>query len=134
MSVLPVARKWVVFLWALALGQRTAYVQRMAPLYGADQVTAHARRWCFELQWHLAFFGLAAGAEICGGFGWAWRILHAKVCPFAGSRLGQFVSSSLFDLCQQSFLAGIRLAEFRTQLLRLQFEAVHVLQLGEGHG
>lgn len=86
------------------------------------------------LKWHHLARAVAAGAKVGATVHGFLHIAHRRVRPGARNYFKQAVLNLLFELCFKVFSLSSRLYKLHSHLLRLEFEAVERLYLGESHG
>ena len=82
-------------------------------------------------KWHYLAVAVARGTKVGAILHSFLRILSSYVRPYARTHLGEWVHRTLFDLGMKLYFFTFRFSKLHSKFLRLEFEAVQRLKLGE---
>lgn len=117
--------------WRRRQRQLSAQCQRVPRLDRAMQPIRHARLRFTILQWRLAARGVARGTKVGSALHRLLYVLYKYACPHAGTYFGQVVLGFISRLGFYVFKVAYRIGSLHSKFLRLEFEAMQQLKLGE---
>ncbi len=118
-------------IWDRFRGKWIAEVNRVSSLHGAHKAILYAYRRCLVLKWRLAAIAVARATKIGASLHRLLRVLYTNLHPFADCYLGQLVLGFICRLGFYVFKVAYRIGSLHSKFLRLEFEAMQQLELGE---
>lgn len=85
-------------------------------------------------KWHFLAIAVARGTKVGALLHRCIHVVYQAVRPYAGTYLGDLVLGFLFELGFKLCLGTLRIGQLHSKFLRLKFEHVQRLHLGESCG